>query len=184
MKPSGESCETVLCNKNGATCCLDCGAEGRLVERQTTLHHVRHEHLDRVHDEAYRFCPDPNCEVVYFGESGTRFTIDELRELVSAKTKGDTRPVCYCFGFTEGDIRKQIAREGTTTIPRQISQLIKAGMCACEVRNPAGACCLGEVNQTTKRLSGAYKKEETEAGLASATYCCLMTRNNPPDNKV
>jgi hypothetical protein len=181
---SGESCEMVLCDKNAPTCCLDCGTEGRPVGRQTTLHHIRHEYLDRVHDEAYRFCPDPNCKVIYYSESGTRFTIGEVRELVGAKTKGDTRPVCYCFGFTEGDIRKEIAREGSTTIPRQISRLIKAGMCACEVRNPAGACCLGEVNQITQRLSELHEEETDASGLASATDCCQITGNNSPDNKV
>ena len=154
LERSGKSCATVLNNTNAATRCLDCGAEGRPVERQTMLHHVKHEHLARVNGEAYRFCPGPNCAVVYFGESGTRFTIDQVRELVSAKTTGDRRPICYCFGFTEGDVREDIAQNGTSMIPKQISQLIKAGMCACEVRNPAGVCCLGEVNLTVKRLSG------------------------------
>jgi hypothetical protein len=151
---SGESCATVLSDKNAPTRCFDCGVEGRPVKRQTMLHHVRHEHLARVNSEAYRLCPDPNCAVVYFSESGTRFTVDEVRELISAKTTGDRRPVCYCFGFTEGDVREEITGEGTSKIPSQISQLIKAGMCACEVRNPAGVCCLGEVNRTVKRLFG------------------------------
>ena len=150
---SRESCAIVLSDKNAATRCLDCGAEGRPVEHQTILHHVKHEHFARVNGEVYRFCPAPNCAVVYFGESGTRFTIDEIRELVSTKATGDARPICYCFGFTEGDAREDLARNGTSSIPRQISELIKAGMCACEVRNPAGVCCLGEVNRTVKRLS-------------------------------
>lgn len=157
---TGESCATVSSDKNVATPCLDCGAESRHVERQTILHHVRHEHLGRVNGEAYRFCPAPNCAVVYFGESGKRFTVDDLRELVSAKTTGDRRLICYCFGFTEGDVRQEITRERTTMIPNQISELIKAGMCACEVRNPAGVCCLGEVNRTVKRLSGVRRGED------------------------
>ena len=151
---SGESCATVLSDANAPTRCLDCGVEGRPVKRQTILHHVRHEHLARVNGEAYRFCPHPKCAVVYFSENGSRFTVQDLRELVSAKTTGDRRPICYCFGFTEGDAREEITRDGTSKIPSQISQLIKAGMCACEVRNPAGVCCLGEVNRTVKRLSG------------------------------
>lgn len=151
---SRESYATVLSDTNAPTRCLDCGVEGRGVEPKTILHHVKHEHLARVNSEDYCFCPDQNCAVVYFSESGTQFTVDEVRELVSAKTTGDRRPICYCFGFTEGDARIDIARNGTSMIPKQISQLIKAGMCACEVRNPAGVCCLGEVNLTVKRLSG------------------------------
>ena len=154
---SGERCAMVLRDKSAATHCLDCGVEGRPVERQTVFHHVKPEYLTRVNGEVYRFCPDPNCAVVYFGESGTRFTVDEVRELVSTKATGDARPICYCFGFTEGDAREDIIKTGTSIIPKQISQLIKAGICACEVRNPAGVCCLGEVNRTVKRLLTEYK---------------------------
>ncbi len=154
---SGESCAMFLSDKRAATRCVECGVEGRRVERQTILHHLKHEHLARLNGERYRFCPDANCAVVYFSENGVRFIVNEVREVVSAKTTGDRRPICYCFGFTEGDAREEIDRAGTSTIPKQISELIKAGMCACEVRNPAGMCCLGEVNRTVKRLSTQYK---------------------------
>ena len=135
--------------------CRKCAGESRPVERQTILHHVKHDQLDRVNGQQYRFCLDPGCEVVYFGDRGTLFTTADVRELVSAKAKGDRRPICYCFGFTEGDARTQIEHTGLSMIPAQISKLIKAGMCACEVRNPAGVCCLGEVNQSVKRLLAA-----------------------------
>jgi hypothetical protein len=45
-------------------------------------------------------------------------------------------------------------------------------MCACEVRNPAGVCCLGEVNRTAKRLSSEYQAETEAAALTSVTECC------------
>jgi hypothetical protein len=167
----GESCATVLSDKSATPQCVECGTEGRPVDRQTILHHVKHEQLDRVKGEAYRFCPDSNCGVVYYGDSGTRFTVDDLRELVSAKTTGDRRPICYCFGFTEGDARKEIVRTGTSTIPATVSSLIKAGMCACEIRNPSGACCLGEVMRTVKRLSDEYKTPMKET-LAPTHDCC------------
>ena len=149
---------TVTSDKSARSRCINCGTAGRSVERQTILHHVRHENLDRVVDSvAYRFCPDPNCTVVYFGDCGARLTVGDLRELVTAKIVGDKRPICYCFGFTEGDARQEIARTGTSTLSAQISRLIKAGMCACEVRNPSGECCLGQVKQTVKRLSEEHK---------------------------
>jgi len=64
-----------------------------------------------------------------------------------------------CFGFTEGDGRKEIERTGHSWIPQTISRLIKAGMCACEVRNPAGVCCLGEVKNTVKHLISLIGKQ-------------------------
>ncbi len=152
---STESCDIVVGQTDAKTdrSCSMCGSEGRPVERQTVLHHVKHQHLGRVGDEAFRFCGDQRCPVAYHGDRGTRFTVDEVRELVGAKVTGDARPICYCFGYTEGDARDEIVRTGTSNIPATVSGLIKARMCACEVRNPSGACCLGEVTRTVKRLS-------------------------------
>ena len=152
---STESCELVV-NEGRPTRssqCVMCGNAGRPVERKMILHHVRNERLDRVNDnESYRFCPGPTCAIVYYGDAGTRFSVDDMRELVTSKASGDERPICYCFGFSEGDAHREIEVTGHSTIPARISKLIKAGMCACEVRNPAGVCCLGEVNHAVKRL--------------------------------
>jgi hypothetical protein len=74
------------------------------------------------------------------------------------------RQVCirYCFGFTEGDAREEIVRTGKSNIPATVSRLIKARMCECEVRNPSGACCLGEVTRTVKRLSDEHETSMKE----------------------
>lgn len=170
----GESCATVLTEERAATDsrCADCETEGRPVDRQTILHHVKHDHLNRVNGEAYRFCADEDCEVVYYGDGGTRFTVDDLRELVTAKSEGDKRPICYCFGFTEGDARREIELTGRSSIPTTISRLIKEGLCACEVRNPAGVCCLGQVNQAVKRVSDEYKRS-VESTSAPVHDCCV-----------
>lgn len=142
-----------------ASLCTRCGAKGRSVERRTVLHHVKSELLSRVGDDDYRFCPAPACAVVYYGARGAVFTVNDVRELVTAKTSGDARPLCYCFGFTEGDIRREITQTKGTRIPSQIGQFIKEKLCACEIRNPSGACCLGEVNQAVKQQ---LAKGETE----------------------
>lgn len=151
--------------------CPQCGIAGRTVTRQTVLHHVRADQLTRVGDEAYRFCPQPDCEVVYYGENGAIFTVNDLRDLVSEKTRGDERPLCYCFGFTEGHVREEIARTGSSSLALQISRFIKAGLCACEARNPSGACCLGQIHQTVKRLS-AEGKACDESALLPVNSCC------------
>ncbi len=171
---SGQPTTTVLNeDRTAATSatCVRCGGVGRSVERKTVLHHVRHELLDRVNGEGYRFCSDSSCSIVYYGDRGTRFTTNDLRELVTVKANGDERPICYCFGFTEGDARREIARQGSTAIPVRITQLTKAEVCACEVRNPAGVCCLGQVNQVVKRLSEEHKTA-SESTLVPAHDCC------------
>ena len=67
-------------------------------------------------------------------------------------------PLCYCFGFDESHLREEISKTGNTTVPERISRLIREGLCACDVLNPSGKCCLGEVNRTAIRL----KKEALE----------------------
>lgn len=132
--------------------CNDCGEVGRIVARQTVAHHVKSEKLFGVSEDEYNFCASPACPIVYYAGFGQTFTVEDMRESVTSKTSGDARPLCYCFGFTEGFARQEIARTGETSVPRQVSQFIKEKLCVCEIRNPAGACCLGEINKTVKRL--------------------------------
>jgi len=109
--------------------------------------------LERALPGSYCFCPEQDCSIVYFDNStGSVFTVDDLRIRVGLKVKDDPIPLCYCFGFDERDIREELTQKGHTTIPERISKLIREGLCACDTRNPAGVCCLGEVMQAAKRL--------------------------------
>jgi hypothetical protein len=131
----------------------NCGRASRPVTHKTMLLMLKSETFDRVGEGEYRFCPDPECNVVYFTEDGNQnFTIEDLRVHVGLKERTDPIPLCYCFGFNESDVREEIERTGRTSIPQRIAELLKQKMCACPARNPSGACCLGEVTKTLKRL--------------------------------
>ena len=133
--------------------CAGCGSASRPVTRKTMMLMLKPDLFDLVGEGQYRFCTDPECRIVYFSESeGALFTTDDLRVRVGLKEKQGPVPLCYCFGFYEGDAREEIARTGRTSIPQRISALLKQGMCACPARNPSGACCLGEVTKAVKRL--------------------------------
>lgn len=133
--------------------CRRCAGQGRPVSRKTILLMLKPELLDTAMSANYSFCPARDCPVVYFEDEGdNQFTVDDLRIRVGLKVKDDPIPLCYCFGFEEHDIRAEIARTGSTTIPERVSKLIREGLCACDTRNPAGVCCLGEVNKVAKLL--------------------------------
>lgn len=102
----------------------------------------------------YRFCPDPNCPTVYYSADGKQvFTESALRELVYQKhPHDDERFVCYCFQHTIGSIRDELTRAGSSNVVEQITAGIQAGQCACDIRNPQGNCCLGNVRQVVKQL--------------------------------
>lgn len=133
--------------------CISCKGSSRPVTRKTVLLMLKPDLFERVANVGYRFCSDPDCRVVYFTDDGEdAFTTSDLRVRVGLKERVDPIPLCYCFGFDEKDAREEIAKTGSSTIPRRITELIKQRMCACPERNPSGACCLGEVNKAIKRL--------------------------------
>ncbi len=140
-----ELCETGRCGS--------CKGKGKPVSRRTVLLMLKPELLERAMHGSYSFCSERDCSIVYFEDKGPEhFIVDDLRMRVGVKVKDDPIPLCYCFGFDENHLRDEIERTGSTSIPDKVSGLIRDGLCACEVRNPAGVCCLGEVNKATKRL--------------------------------
>ena len=54
-------------------------------------------------------------------------------------------PLCYCFGHTRRSIADQITATGRSSAFAAVTHKVKAGHCACEVKNPSGRCCLGDV---------------------------------------
>lgn len=115
---------------------------------------VKGDALRRLDGRAYRFCPAPDCDVVYFDtEIDSIFRKSDLTVRVGQKETEDPIPICYCFDFTLADLRREIAIAGKTEIPTVITAEVKAGHCACEVKNPQGTCCLGAVTSAVRSLS-------------------------------
>ena len=104
----------------------------------------------------YGFCPAPDCLTVYYSADGTQlFGERDLRERVYQKhLTDDSVLACYCFMHTVGSIRQEIALTGSSTVAEQIGAGIQAGQCACDIRNPQGTCCLGNVRALVKQLMG------------------------------
>ncbi len=96
-------------------------------------------------------CEDSDCDVVYFGEDGTLLGTDDVRVIPGFKgnpSRSDL--VCYCFLYSRQDLEDELKASGDTTIFERISAEVKAGNCACEVRNPTGKCCLGDVRKASR----------------------------------
>ena len=135
--------------------CRSCGTSGKPVESVTVKAMLTDAALARYEHAAYRFCPDAACAVVYFAENGTAFTKDDVRERVWQKEPAGCRTLCYCFGENEADISEEIERTGRSEAVQRVRAHIAAKRCACEVRNPRGACCLGDLMAAVDRLQHA-----------------------------
>ena len=132
------------------TDCPDCGAPGRKLDPLTPKALLTPRALARLTLGEHRFCPSPSCLVVYFG-NGDLFRREDLRVPVFQKEPEGERSVCYCFDVSEADIRREIAENGHSTASKRITAHVQAGRCACEVQNPQGSCCLGNVARVENR---------------------------------
>ncbi|MEK7763245.1 MAG: hypothetical protein AAB433_16850 [Nitrospirota bacterium] len=133
--------------------CPHCGREGQPVDRTTVQALLKSEALGEVNGSQYAFCETPHCPVVYYAADGTEFEKNQVRGRVGLKETEDPVPVCYCFGVTERMIHEDIQRTGRSSAFARIRAEVKAGNCRCEVENPSGRCCLGEVRQAEKRAA-------------------------------
>jgi hypothetical protein len=124
--------------------CPECGHAGRKVERITLLALLRPAALERRSAAEHRFCPTPSCEVVYFGQ-GEVFRRDDVIVPVFQKEPEGGRTVCYCFAVGEDEILREVRASGRSASAARIKSLVQGERCACEVRNPQGSCCLGNV---------------------------------------
>jgi len=151
------------------TRCPECGSRGRLVERVTVKAMLKPEGLARLSAPGHRFCPTPRCPVVYFGIDEA-FKQEEVVVPVYQKEPVGERIVCYCFAIGEGEIRRELAESGRSTSAERVTALVKADRCACEVKNPQGSCCLGNLAAVAKAAKAAV-----DASAAAATYARYTT---------
>ena len=150
-----ESCCTVeLATAASPTHCPECGKPGWFVDRITVKAMLRPEALMRLSAPEHRFCATPECAVVYFGIEEA-FDRGEIVVRVFQKEPAGDRPVCYCFGIGEGDLRLELTETGRSTAWDRVTALVKADRCACEVKNPQGSCCLGNLAAASKAMTAA-----------------------------
>ena len=140
-----------------STPCPQCRAKGSTVARITLGALLKPEARPRIPaQDEFCFCKTPSCEVVYFTAGKALFKKGDLGVPVGLKEPGDpTAPVCYCFGWTPEKIRTEIETTGKSTTINQIKAQVKAGNCYCEVTNPQGSCCLGNVAKAIQEATVA-----------------------------
>lgn len=125
------------------THCPSCSQSGTPVDRITLKALLNPDALRRGLPAQPRYCGNVDCTSVYFdAEDGVTFTESDLTVRVYGKHPDDAdTTVCYCFGVSVGAMRDEGARELREAVAREVL----AQHCACEVKNPKGGCCLGDL---------------------------------------
>ncbi len=144
--------------------CTVCGEKGKPVQGQT-VKALLSVSLRQVENVEYLFCSTPSCPIVYFTSDGKHsFTVEQVRERVYQKEPGsDDVFICYCFRHTVGEIRSAAA-ETRVAILDDINTGIQVDQCACDLRNPQGSCCLGNVRRLIRQLGTATDSSDRNPG--------------------
>ena len=128
--------------------CPQCLEKGKAVPGQTVKSLIAVS-LRSIHEKTgYYFCRTQSCPVVYFSGDGQHTFIGEhLREQVYQKDPNNPDVlICYCFQYSVGDIKNDREDEQQAIIA-DINVGIKTRQCACDLRNPQGSCCLGNIRK-------------------------------------
>ena len=140
--------------------CPVCGKRGKGVDT-LTVKAMLDCSLHAIRPSGYGFCRSQDCPVVYFSRDGEQTLVEtDLRVLVHQKHPSeDSVFVCYCFRHTPGSIRAEVQKTGQSTVVETVTHGTQTNQCACEIRNPQGSCCLGNVRAAVKQAIVELKSQ-------------------------
>lgn len=132
------------------------GKKGKRVQNQT-IKALLSVSLNQVQNTEYFFCSTQDCPVVYFSRDGNHiFNVDDIREKVYQKEPETANTlICYCFQHKRSDLQNGSSQQRQAIIS-EIKRGISAEKCACDLRNPQGSCCLGNVTKLVKMLDSKF----------------------------
>ncbi len=130
--------------------CPVAGKPGKHVPLVTVRSLVLEKRAPEVEGRDWFLCSLRDCDVVYFTREGKTLNKEALKVRIGLKEQTAPRPVCYCFGHTIESIREEIERTGESSVVASITGKVRAGECSCEILNPKGTCCLGDVDMAVK----------------------------------
>jgi hypothetical protein len=155
-----DCCEVPGAAAAAGAACPTCGHQTVAVELGTVKALLTEAAMRRVSATPHRFCRSAVCPTVYVDAEGQAFGTSDIRVPVWQKEPFGRRMICYCFGENEADIRAEIERTGQSDAVQRVRGHIAAGRCACELRNPHGTCCLGDVMQAVAEAKAMLQPSE------------------------
>jgi Zinc binding domain len=168
---SSDYCSVSETSQKDTVLCPDCGEKGKPVSLATVGAMAKTE-VDAVKLSAreYQLCRNRDCPVVYYA-GAIQLEKRDLRVPVNFKERNYEGLVCYCFNYTVTDIRAEIQTKGHSTAQRMITQEVKAGRCACEVKNPGGTCCLGDITRAVQAVMAQVRDRRAALQTTGGKQC-------------
>ncbi len=101
--------------------------------------------------DGFYYCKTVTCKVVYF-RGDEILTQKDMSVVVGLKEGARPATVCYCFEWTKEKIKAELDVTGKTRALEDIKTKMENPGCACEILNPSGGCCLGDVGKAIKEI--------------------------------
>ncbi len=128
--------------------CPECHQLGNSVSLKTLYHNVRFPENQQILVDSYFYCVDKSCAVAYFSITGKIFA---KYLLISAQVQAiEADKLCYCFDISAAQYRSALKENKAERVKNFVIEQTKTGLCACEIRNPSGQCCLAKFKRLEK----------------------------------
>lgn len=175
-----DCCKVNIPQPTKISACPTCGATGKPVAKLTVSVMAKdpeiYLHPERLPDVKYFLCETKTCPTVYFTANGILFNKEQIKVKVWQKEDSPDIPVCYCFHHTVSSISEELKDTGETDVASRVSAEVKAGNCRCEVTNPQGSCCLGNIVKAIKMARNGLPVDlAKEQRLAPPVSSSLVT---------
>lgn len=142
-----------ITESNDTEFCPSCNTKGKKLKIITLKSMLKPSVLDSLNPSlTHYFCSTKDCDVVYFDTEKKLYLKSDVKVSVHQKDDSSTVPVCYCFRWTKEKIKKYEEQELSPKPLEHIRVNVKADRCGCEVNNPQGSCCMGNVTKYIKSL--------------------------------
>lgn len=123
--------------------CPVCQSIGQPVGPQTLDAQLPSDARRSLSETAY-FCPDGQCDIVYFDDYSAVVTRREFHRLIAIK---DTEaPICSCFGLKREEVELDIAN-GEVTRTKAAIQKAQSNEARCTTLAPNGRSCVQEIQR-------------------------------------
>lgn len=133
--------------------CPSCNVKGKRVKIITLKSMLKPTALETLNAcLIHYFCSSEECNTVYFDTDKKTYSIMDIKVSVFQKDNSFIVPVCYCFDWTKEKIKNYVEKELSPNPVEHIRENIKKNRCGCEVNNPQGSCCLGNVTTFMNQL--------------------------------
>lgn len=129
--------------------CPLCGISCRSVGIKTLYHQVKFPENQKIHSDAYYYCPAKTCTAGYFSTAGSLIPKRLLRSALDIQEG----TLCYCFNISEAQYRLALQADTAASIKNFVIEQTASGTCACEITNPSGRCCLAAFKRLEKEIA-------------------------------